>query len=172
MTRSLASRLRRGATTRTHDSLALLMVIIKDLPIGGASRDSCFSCCHSGHFVCGAKYRRTLIPNPLVSVNFGSSRRIVGGRCSLHAVFLSLLRSWRRSSEHKQDIVMHLGVKTYLKCLRGFQRKHLNVGSFFPAAASSVLHPHAGPDRGVKLWPDVSRRAEMKYHCSTTVAPL
>lgn len=45
----------------------------------------------------------------------------------------------RRGSEHKQDIVMHLGVKTYLKCLRGFQRKHLNVGIFFPAELCSVL---------------------------------
>lgn len=50
-----------------------------------------------------------------------------------------VLRSWSSlqpplgggAEKHKQDIVMHLGVKTYLKCLRGFQRKHSNVGIFF-----------------------------------------
>ena len=29
---------------------------------------------------------------------------------------------------YKEDIVMHLRVKTYLKCLQGFQSKHLAVG--------------------------------------------
>lgn len=36
------------------------------------------SCCRSGHCVCGAKYWKTLIPNPLVYVNFGRSQRILG----------------------------------------------------------------------------------------------
>lgn len=87
----------------------------------------------------------TLIPNPLVYVNFGSSQRILG------MLFLCitvpplstthhLLRSWSslqpllaelRRGKHREDIVMHLRVKTYLKCLQGFQRKHLDVGVFF-----------------------------------------
>lgn len=60
-----------------------------------------------------------------------------------------VLRSWSSlqpplgggAEKHKQDIVMHLGVKTYLKCLRGFQRKHSNVGIFFfpPAELCFVL---------------------------------
>lgn len=29
---------------------------------------------------------------------------------------------------YKEDFVMHLRVKTYLKCLQGFQSKHLAVG--------------------------------------------
>lgn len=85
----------------------------------------------------------TLILNPLVYVNFGSHQRILG------MLFLSVtapplstthhLRSWSslqpslpelRRGKHSEDIVMHLRVKTYLKCLRGFQRKHFDVGVF------------------------------------------
>lgn len=39
---------------------------------------------------------------------------------------------------------MHLRVKTYLKCLRGFQRKHSSVGVFLERPISScwtLLHP-------------------------------
>lgn len=32
---------------------------------------------------------------------------------------------------YKEDFVMHLRVKTYLKCLQGFQSKHLAVGVFW-----------------------------------------
>lgn len=86
-------------------------------------------------------------------VNFGSSQRILG------MLFLCitvpplstthhLLRSWSslqpllaelRTGKHREDIVMHLRVKTYLKCLQGFQRKHLNVGVVFFLRGLSAL---------------------------------
>lgn len=36
-----------------------------------------------------------------------------------------------RMGRYKEDFVMHLRVKTYLKCLQGFQSKHLAVGVFW-----------------------------------------
>lgn len=36
-----------------------------------------------------------------------------------------------RMGSYKEDFVMHLRVKTYLKCLQGFQSKHLAVGVFW-----------------------------------------
>lgn len=46
---------------------------------------------------------------------------------------------------YKEDFVMHLGVKTYLKYLQGFQSKHLAVGVFLSGLSPlAELHIPSG----------------------------
>ncbi|KAK5916274.1 hypothetical protein CgunFtcFv8_011275 [Champsocephalus gunnari] len=92
-----------------------------------------------------------------------------------------LLRSWSsqkpllaapRRGRHREDIVKHLGVKTYLECLRGFERKHFDVfwRGLSPLAEPSLILCHTLRRRGLYRKP--SAPTSCVVHEPLTLRPL
>lgn len=94
-------------------------------------------CFRSGDRVCGAKYWKLWYRIPWCMLTLAAAKGFWGCfYCTSVSTTHHLLRLRRR--KHREDIVMHLWVKTYLQRPRSFQRKHSIVGAFFLSSVGEL----------------------------------